>query len=443
MEKIIELILHCSVDDKLEHLQTELNKLSDAFQKNKDKFAPEQWQEGLSMLDAQAHTLGALHILHIICSLPKYDKANFIEGVRILIGNGTARQLKIDPKRFAFVCRRFTECCRDLRIPMRAIRYLQEAKRKVAPSENHLTPQHVHILLACISSKAYKAALPMLDHFVYLIDPTQTGLSSEDTRLYYYYGGICYAALKKWEKAIQFFEILISAPAIIASAIMIEGYKKYLMSSLIHKGETSSLPNCINSTVIRQFKQSCAPYEDLVQAFKNVSLEQFNAVFEANIQVFSKDNNLGFVGQVKTAMGNQQIKRLRNVYSTISLDQLLAETEMESSVQLEARLMRMVSDSRDFQLSIDQQNGYLKYVYSDFAFNDDAAMNYLSEHIHSILHIHRQIASVDRMIEKDERCVKKTFKNELQMEAMGPRGGGMQVEAGFYAMDEDDLMMYQ
>jgi COP9 signalosome complex subunit 3 len=66
----------------------------------------------------------------------------------------------------------------------------------------------VQLLLACIAGKAYKAALPLLDCFVYLIDPTQTGISSEDTRLYYYYGGICYAALKKWEKAIHFFEIV-------------------------------------------------------------------------------------------------------------------------------------------------------------------------------------------------------------------------------------------
>jgi hypothetical protein len=47
-------------------------------------------------------------------------------------------------------------------------------------------------------------------------------------------------------------------------------------------------PNVINSTVIRQFKAACAPYEDLVLAFKTFSHEQFNAVVDSNLHVFTK-----------------------------------------------------------------------------------------------------------------------------------------------------------
>lgn len=71
---------------------------------------------------------------------------------------------------------------------------------------DHLTPQHAQFARACISAKCYKAALPILDQFVYLIDPKISGIKSEDTRLYYYYGGICYIALKKWDRAIEFLE---------------------------------------------------------------------------------------------------------------------------------------------------------------------------------------------------------------------------------------------
>jgi hypothetical protein len=40
---------------------------------------------------------------------------------------------------------------------------------------------------------------------------------------------------------------------------------------------------------------------------------------------------------------------------------------MDSRASLEARMVRMAEGSRDFQIAIDQQNGYLKFVYSGIA----------------------------------------------------------------------------
>jgi hypothetical protein len=59
----------------------------------------------------------------------------------------------------------------------------------VTSNRDLLTPQHSSLLLACISAKCYKAALPILDHFTFQIDTQATGITSEDTRTYYYYGG--------------------------------------------------------------------------------------------------------------------------------------------------------------------------------------------------------------------------------------------------------------
>lgn len=56
---------------------------------------------------------------------------------------------------------------------------------------------------------------------------------------YYYYGGMVYAAVKNYERALYFFEIVITTPAMTVSHIMLEAYKKYILISLIINGKVS------------------------------------------------------------------------------------------------------------------------------------------------------------------------------------------------------------
>ena len=57
--------------------------------------------------------------------------------------------------------------------------------------------------------------------------------------LYYYYGGMIYAALKNYDRALYFFEVAITTPALAVSHIMLEAYKKYILVSLILHGKVS------------------------------------------------------------------------------------------------------------------------------------------------------------------------------------------------------------
>lgn len=55
--------------------------------------------------------------------------------------------------------------------------------------------------------------------------------------LYYYYGGMIYTAMKNYERALYFFEVAVSTPALAMSHIMLESYKKYILISLILHGK--------------------------------------------------------------------------------------------------------------------------------------------------------------------------------------------------------------
>jgi hypothetical protein len=48
-----------------------------------------------------------------------------------------------------------------------------------------------------------------------------------------------YAALKNYDRALYFFEVAITTPALAVSHIMLEAYKKYILVSLILHGKAS------------------------------------------------------------------------------------------------------------------------------------------------------------------------------------------------------------
>jgi len=58
--------------------------------------------------------------------------------------------------------------------------------------------------LCCIQAKAYNYALPLLDQTAFNIDPEATAIESRDVRLYFYYGGVVYMAMKRFSQAIEF-----------------------------------------------------------------------------------------------------------------------------------------------------------------------------------------------------------------------------------------------
>jgi COP9 signalosome complex subunit 3 len=265
--------------------------------------------------------------------------------------------------------------------------------------------------------------------------------------LYYYYGGVCYAALKKWEKAIQFFETVITAPAQIASAIMIEAYKKYILVSLIHKGEVGSLPKYVVQPVIRQFKQFSAPYDYLATSFSTRSVQDLTTTIERNLETFAKDNHLGLVGQVKSALILQKIQRFSQVYITTSFMGIQENMGIVcGQAEIEGRIMKIVETS-PFAVKINQQKRYVLFENDGESYDNDETASYLTRHIASLIHVHKQMAFVDRMIETDEKYLQKISKADIPggRAAEGQKMYGFgQPDSAFYhdamennAMDED------
>jgi hypothetical protein len=109
---------------------------------------------------------------------------------------------------------------------------------------NLLTSVHASYVQVCLKAKCYSTALPILESPLFEIKK-ETGIEPVDYLQYYYYGGMVYCGLKKFAKALEFFQMALTCPSKVLSAIQVEAYKKYVCCSLI---STVRLTDWLHST---------------------------------------------------------------------------------------------------------------------------------------------------------------------------------------------------
>jgi len=409
MDKIATLIQGLSVDNSelLEQLNKELKKQQDILLRGAN-----QLDDLLATLDFPKHSLGVLHILCAKAQTTAYsDPESFIHHVIRFISSCSIRQIKIDPRKFRLVCSKFMELCRDTKQPIRAILPLKQAINKINGGGEHITPQHYMFVLACIAAKCYKAALPVLDKFVFKIDPELTGVESVDTRLYFYYGGICYLAMKKYDKALQYFEATISTPAVVISSIMIEAYKKYILVALCHKGEVPSLPRYTHGSLIRVFKQLYPAYEEFQNSFMTRSVEDLCKVAENHGEQFQKDRNLGLVKQAIQALYRQNIQRLTKTYITLSLQSITEQTSLPNVSETERRVFQMIKNGEVFA-SINEKDGMVEFLENPEKYSNIKTLQYLDKQIQQSINLTDIVIKIDEEIGLEDKYLHKIIQAE-------------------------------
>jgi len=298
----------------------------------------------------------------------------------------------------------------------------------------HITPQHSMFVQSCILAKNYKAAKPVLDKFVFDIDPEITGVESVHTRLYFYYGGVAYIGLKEFAKALEFFEIVISAPAFVASAIMAEAYKKYVLVSLIHRGELAQLPRYTNQQIVRLFKQIAAPYEDFATSFSTRSVIDLHKVGENNAEIFMKDGNMGLIKQAIQSLTRQNIKRLTKTYITLSNANIAEQVNLSNGNETERRVFKMIQDGQVYA-TINQKDGMVEFHESPDQYNDNKTLEQLDSQMHQAIQLTRHVNGIDEQIGLDQKYIQKILQAERGQAAGGPAG------ARWPGADDDDLGM--
>lgn len=226
------------------------------------------------------------------------------------------------------MCKHYLDYARN-RTPLKSLKLIRKAINRLAPSKHHLTPLHWMYVQLCIVTKHYRKALELVEEMIFDIDPSTTGVECEDVLLYHYYSGIVFIANNKFNEALHFFKVVLSAPGFVTSQIVIESWKKFILVSLILKGQID-----IKLKDISPRLQSCSElfkvYDDLVNAFTNNDFKSLQEALVSGKETFQKDHNYGLAKRVIKAFKLNNIAKLTKIYSTLSLDEIISKANLTS-----------------------------------------------------------------------------------------------------------------
>ncbi|MBA0587156.1 hypothetical protein Gorai_000291, partial [Gossypium raimondii] len=262
-----------------------------------------------------------------------------------------AEQIRLAPDKFITVCKRFKDQVLLLEEPLRGVAPMLTAIRKLQSSSEHLTALHPEFLLLCLLSRCYKAGLSILEEDVFegndkhwkKVVPESIGASTQCTLLLYT-------------------SVVVTAPMSTVNAIAVEAFKKYILVSLIHHGQSpTNLPKYASSVAQRNLKNLCQPYIELANSYSNGKIADIETYVEANKDKFESDNNLGLVKQAVSSMYKRNIQRLTQTYLTLSLQDIANRVQLNSPKEAEMHVLQMIKDG-EIYATINQKDGMVRFL---------------------------------------------------------------------------------
>ncbi|KAG6611333.1 COP9 signalosome complex subunit 3 [Phytophthora cinnamomi] len=266
-----------------------------------------------------------------------------------------------------------------------------------------LTPLHAHFFYLCLHSKCYFAAMEILDQTLVEIHSQSHLVNSVDFLGYAYYGGLLYLGEKRYQEALDFFQLAITAPALSLSAFVIEAYKKLILVTLILRGEPVLLPKYTPFVVTRHVENHCTPYVDLANAFVvEKDLAAVQEVVTKHEELFIQEGNFGLVKQVVQALKQRKLLRLTRTYATIELTEVAETAGMADSdaVAAEKMLLELISNGQ-MHAVIDKQKAMVRFVLEDEdggAYQDEVqgeATRKLQEEMEKLVMVASQLRYMD------------------------------------------------
>jgi len=271
---------------------------------------------------------------------------------------------------------------------------------------SQLTPIHTDFLQLCLLSKNYNASLPILDENVFEINEN-SGITPKDLLCYFYYGGRAYIGVKQFKPALEFFKLVLSTPAVVLSAIMVEAFKKYILVSLIVHGQVGSLPKYVSSVVHRHIKNLCPQYQEFASAFATHNSDEVHKCAALHAELFKKDGNFGLVKQSIQSLDTNNIKRLTQTYLTLSLQDIAVSVKLPGPAEAERAVLKMIEAGEIFA-TINQRDGMVSFSEDPERFNTNKMMTQIDGQINKIIVLEKRLRGVDDAISITPIYVQKT-----------------------------------
>ncbi|CAN8236443.1 unnamed protein product [Cochlearia groenlandica] len=351
----------------------------------------------LEKLDPSKHSLGYLYLLEVLTCGPVTKERAFdvVPLIARFISSCDAVQIRLASEKFVSLCKRFKDYVLELDDPLRGVEPLLKAVCKLQVSTKRLTALHPDFLQLCLRAKWYKAGFSVLSDDILEVDQPR------DFYLYCYYGGMICIGLKRFQKALELFYNVVTAPMHVVNAIALEAYKKYILVSLIHNGQySSSLPKCASTAAQRNIKSYCTAYVELGSCYNEGKISELEALAVANSSEFVKDNNLGLVKQAVSSLYKRNILRLTQKYLTLSLQDIANMVQLANAKEAEMHVLQMIQDGQISAL-INQKDGMVRFLEDPEQYKSSEMIEIMDSVIQRTIGLSKNLLSMNESLSCD------------------------------------------
>lgn len=361
----------------------------------------------LATLSYSEHSIGVLAILVVKLNgshVPDWETL-YVQ-VQEFISSCSEEQIKFAPETFAELCHKFTSHLVEKKQYQRGIGILCQAICKAQNHHAHLTSIHSDLCQLCLLAKNFKPALTFLDVDITEISRESGHYDAKDFLLYYYYGGMIYAALKQFNRALYFFEMTITTPSMAVSHITLEAYKKFILVALIVQGKIPTLPKYTPQVITRYIKPLCQAYHDLATAYGSNNPTDVQAVVNKHNDTFSRDNNVGLVKQCVTSLYKKNIQRLTKTFLTLSLLDMANRVQLTNPREAEKYVLHMIED-REIFATINQKDGMVRFHDNPEKYNSASMLLELGKEMEKCITMDEKLREMDREIAVNPQYIQK------------------------------------
>ncbi|VDN95861.1 unnamed protein product [Rodentolepis nana] len=265
--------------------------------------------------------------------------------------------LQLSKRTIRRVCNLLTKKLISQSSAIRGLHILRTALSQMQNSSKHLTSLHVNICQLAISAKFFSPVIPILNEDVLDVDTNKKAYCIQDTLLYFYYGGMVYAAVKMWDRSYNFFSLACSLPNSWFSPVAYSAAKKLILVSLIYKGEF----NRTDCKVFSKIKEQLDPYTRLEVAFASQDTSSLQSLVEDNRTTFEQDKNLGLVKQLIDRHIKCRIQSLTETYFSLSINDFVTLAGFDSPTTAEQKIIELAASESIF-VKIDHKSGCVRFL---------------------------------------------------------------------------------
>ena len=314
------------------------------------------------------------------------EDTNFdLEELQELIIDTSEDEIRLSSKLFIQLCRLLTEVLIRTKRSVSGINLMSLAILKFQHHRGQLTPLHADFCLLCLDSKCLNPALKFLE-----IDYTEIRKAQDESDenefnhvlLFYYYGGLIYAAVKDYERALFYFEIALTMPATHVNYAMQEAYKKYIILTLLINGKLTEgfLPKYTSQCLLRQRKQVGSIYLKLALEYVSLNYEKIQRFVSTNTAAYERDENMGLIKQCLTQVHKRNIQRLTKTFLTLPLRDVANYVGLASEKEAELHILNMIDDG-EISATINQKDGMVIFKEDTEKFDSVAVFQKLQDDI--------------------------------------------------------------